>query len=269
MDDELFKLDTEPLGVYSEDATNDDKPLEDEPQNERTCDDDFKHLSQNAEDRVLAFEELDEDNLMGQLFAENPLELANYAMNHVPMYDDHDYGPDRVHKIQCTLAHSQRYAAHGLDMLAHAELLYTQLRSDIRSDRVPEPLLEGTIQWAEQMAAYAEVLDDYSDEVHESALYLIRFELEGPMLARHDQLVTVADQLLGEQRNMRARVRWAREYIEQRQAWYQESLKFLHLDFYNGEAQQQANSAQDVEAQAVEDQVNVQGNAVEKQNLED
>lgn len=167
MDDELFKLDTEPLGVYSEDATNDDKPLEDEPQNERTCDDDFKHLSQNAEDRVLAFEELDEDNLMGQLFAENPLELANYAMNHVPMYDDHDYGPDRVHKIQCTLAHSQRYAAHGLDMLAHAELLYTQLRSDIRSDRVSEPLLEGTIQWAEQMAAYAEVLDDYSDEVHE------------------------------------------------------------------------------------------------------
>mgnify|MGYP005843865085 CR=1 FL=1 len=26
---------------------------------------------------------------MGQLFAENPLELANYAKNHVPMYDEH------------------------------------------------------------------------------------------------------------------------------------------------------------------------------------
>ncbi|XP_044409844.1 uncharacterized protein [Triticum aestivum] len=90
MDDDLFKLDTELLGVYSEDATNDDKPLEDEPQNERTCDDDFKHLSQNAEDHVPAFDELDEDNLMGQLFAENPLELANYAKNHVPMYDEHD-----------------------------------------------------------------------------------------------------------------------------------------------------------------------------------
>ncbi|KAM3224470.1 hypothetical protein ACQJBY_057693 [Aegilops geniculata] len=273
-DDDLFKLDTELLGVDSEDATNDDKPLEDEPQNEFTCDDDFKHLSQNAEDHVPAFDELDEDNLMGQLFAENPLELANYAKNHVPMYDDHDYGPDRLHKIRCTLAHSQRYAAHGLDMLAHAALLLTQLVPDAQSDHVSEAHLERIIQWAEQMATYAEFLDDYSDEVHEFALYLIHFDLEGPMFARHEQLETVADQLLREHRNMRARVALARENIEQRQAWYQESLKFLHLDFYNGGAQQQANSAQDVEAQSAENQVTVQGNAgesnaVEKQNLQD
>ncbi|KAM3224472.1 hypothetical protein ACQJBY_057695 [Aegilops geniculata] len=261
-DDDLFKLDTELLGVDSEDATNDDKPLEDEPQNEFTCDDDFKHLSQNAEDHVPAFDELDEDNLMGQLFAENPLELANYAKNHVPMYDDHDedvltgqlfaenpqelaqyaenhvpmyddhdYGPDRLQRIQCTLANSQRYEAHGLDMLAHAALLLTQLRTAERSDhvRVSEARLEGITRWAEQMGAYAQVLDDYCDEVHEFALYLIRFDLEDPVFARHQELETVADRLIREQRNLRARVRRARVRMQVWQAWFDERVRLLHL----------------------------------------
>ncbi|XP_037446326.1 uncharacterized protein LOC119316026 [Triticum dicoccoides] len=234
MDHGLFKLDNVLFEVDTADATDDDKPLEDEPQNEfdnDAGDDDFKHLSQNAEDHVPAFDELDEDVLTGQLFAENPQELAQYAENHVPMYDDHDYGPDRLQRIQCTLANSQRYEAHGLDMLAHAALLLTQLRTAERSDhvRVSEAHLEGITRWAEQMGAYAEVLDDYCDEVHEFALYLIRFDLEDPVFARHQELETVANRLIREQRNLRARVRRARERMQVWQAWFDERVRLLHL----------------------------------------
>lgn len=280
MGDDLLMLDHDPSGVDTRDASDDDQSWVNERHNDcindskqlfQTAEDhvpvfdelgenDSKQLSQSAEGHMPVFDELDENDLMRQLFTENPQELACYAKNHVPMYDYHDYGPDRLRKIQFTLAHSHRYARQGLDMLEHAVMLLTELQTSIKSDHVSKAQLEGIVQWAEQMGAYAEVLDDYCDDVHEFMLCLINFDLDGAMFARHELLDAVADQLLTVERQMRAQVMEELGNMKQRQLRYQESLKFLHPGFRNVEAEQQVNSSS---AQSADDQVNVQGNSGE------